>query len=70
MKRFEYLEHDNESYKRICRETNKLYQENRELKKVIQMLKKEKYYWIPLITACSFIGFTAGGGFKMQSKQD
>ena len=64
MNPFKYFENDNESYKALCKKSNKLYRENLELKRAVHMLKKEKYYWIPLITACSLIGYTAGGGFK------
>ena len=68
---FKYFEHDNQSYKLLCQQSNNLYKknkelihQNKELKKTIMLLKKEKYYWIPLIITCSFIGFASGDGFS------
>lgn len=60
MNRFKFLPNDNQSYKELCREGRILYLENKELKKAVRMLQKEKHYWIPLIATCSFISFVSG----------
>lgn len=60
MKRFTYLPNDNQSYKVLCDKGNLLYKENQELKQLTRLLKKEKYYWIPLIASCSLISFALG----------
>ena len=67
MKRFQYSSYDNQSYKALCEDSKKLFIENRELKQAVRMLKKEKYYWIPLIASCAFVGFALGDGFADKS---
>ena len=57
---FKYSTHDNQSYKNLCKDGNRLLNENKELKNVVRLLKKEKHYWIPLIAACSLVGFSFG----------
>ena len=60
MHRFKYFANDNQSYKVLCREANKLNTESIDLKRRVRMLKKEKFYWIPLLVSCSLVSFAMG----------